>query len=178
MKVFFMIFVCLLILGCAGIPDGISPVDNFELNRYLGKWYEIARLDHSFERGLSEVTAEYSLRDDGKVTVNNRGFLKKDNKWKDAKGIAKIGRNKDEGYFKVSFFRPFYSSYIIFELDENYQYAFISGPSKSYLWLLSRTPEIDEKIKEKFVEKAKELGFDTDSLIFVEHSQKTEKIEK
>ena len=163
---FLMIFA---LSGCLGMPDGLRPVDNFELNRYLGTWYEIARLDHSFERGLSHVTAHYELQDDGSVSVTNRGFSITQNEWREAKGKAKFVNDPDEAYLKVSFFGPFYGSYVVFELDqENYQYAFVSGPNTSYLWLLSRTPTISQSIKDKFLNRASELGFETDKLIFVE----------
>ena len=157
----------MLLGGCTGLPEGVEPVSGFELNRYLGKWYEIARLDHSFERGLSHITAEYSLRDDGGVRVINRGFSASNNEWKQAEGKAYFVRGESEGYLKVSFFGPFYGSYIIFELDrEQYRYAFVSGPDKSYLWLLARTPQVPDELIERFVAKAKTLGFDTSSLIF------------
>jgi apolipoprotein D and lipocalin family protein len=160
----------ILLTGCTGLPEGVQPVDRFVLDRYLGKWYEIARLDHSFERGLERVTAEYSLRDDGGVRVINRGYSEKDKEWKEAEGKAYFVRGQDEGYLKVSFFGPFYGSYIIFELDDQgYQYAFVAGPDKSYLWLLSRSPDINKEIVERFVEQSAALGFDTDQLIFVQH---------
>jgi apolipoprotein D and lipocalin family protein len=160
----------ILLTGCTGLPEGVQPVDRFVLDRYLGKWYEIARLDHSFERGLDRVTAEYSLRDDGGVKVINRGYSGKDKEWKEAEGKAYFVRGQDEGYLKVSFFGPFYGSYVIFELDDQgYQYAFVAGPDKSYLWLLSRSPDINKEIVERFVQQSAALGFDTDQLIFVQH---------
>lgn len=153
------------------MPEGVVPVKNFNVSRYLGKWYEIARLDHSFERGLSNVTAEYELRSDDGINVINRGFLAEENKWKVAEGKAYFVGSRDEGHLKVSFFGPFYGSYIIFDLDqENYQYAFVSGYNTSYLWLLSRTPTVSEAVKERFVEKSKELGFDTNVLLFTEQN--------
>lgn len=153
------------------MPEGVVPVKNFNVSRYLGKWYEIARLDHSFERGLSNVTAEYELRSDDGINVINRGFLAEENKWKVAEGKAYFVGSRDEGHLKVSFFGPFYGSYIIFDLDqENYQYAFVSGYNTSYLWLLSRTPTVSEDVKERFVEKSKELGFDTNALLFTEQN--------
>lgn len=153
------------------MPEGIVPVKNFNVSRYLGKWYEIARLDHSFEHGLSNVTAEYELRCDDGINVINRGFLAEENKWKVAEGKAYFVGSRDEGHLKVSFFGPFYGSYIIFDLDqENYQYAFVSGYNTSYLWLLSRTPTVSEAVKKRFVEKSKELGFDTNALIFTEQN--------
>lgn len=145
----------------------MKPVENFQLESYLGKWHEIARLDHSFERGLSQVTAVYSLRDDGGLKVINRGYSAKENQWEEAEGKAYFVKEADQGYLKVSFFGPFYGSYIVFELDhENYQYSLVSGPDKSYLWVLARKPQIDEKIKNALVAKAAALGFDTSKLIY------------
>ncbi len=167
---FILTIMLLLLSGCLGTPEGVTPVHDFELNRYLGKWYEIARLDHSFERGLSRVSAAYSLREDGGVRVINRGFAEKENQWKQAEGKAYFVQSSDVGYLKVSFFGPFYGSYVIFELDkEKYQYAYVSGPNKSYLWLLARTPTIDQKIIDRFIKKSRHLGFNVDNLIFVKH---------
>ena len=164
------IVLVMLLMGCVGIPENVKPVDNFKLEKYLGKWYEIARLDHSFERGLSRVTADYSLRDDGGLRVLNRGYSAKENKWKEAEGKAYFVKNSDQGYLKVSFFGPFYGSYIVFELDhENYEYSLVCGPDKSYLWILARGPEIEEGLKDIFIAKAAALGFDTSKLIFVDH---------
>jgi apolipoprotein D and lipocalin family protein len=160
----------LLLTGCIGIPDNVQPVDNFQLEKYLGQWYEIARLDHSFERGLSQVTANYSLRDDGGVRVLNRGYSEKEKKWKEAEGKAFFVKRPDQGYLKVSFFGPFYGSYIVFELDhENYQYALVCGSDKSYLWILARSPEIKQDLKDMLIAIAAKVGFDTSKLIFVDH---------
>lgn len=162
----------LLLTGCLGMPKTVVPVENFELDRYLGKWYEIARLDHSFERGLEKVTAEYSLRDDGGVAVINRGYSVKDKEWQQAEGRAYFVDDTNLGYLKVSFFGPFYGSYVVFELDrENYQYAFVSGPNTSYLWLLSRTPQLDQGTIQKFKRLAGKHGFDIDTLIYVNHHE-------
>lgn len=160
----------ILLSGCMGIPKNVTPVDNFDLNKYLGKWYEIARLDHSFERGLNIVSATYTLREDGGVNVLNRGYLVADEKWSSAEGKAYFTKNPKTGHLKVSFFGPFYSSYVIFELSKKgYQYAFVSGYNKSYIWLLSRKPTIEDEIKHIFIERAKSIGFDTDKLLFIEH---------
>jgi apolipoprotein D and lipocalin family protein len=156
--------------GCTGLPPGVEPVTPFQLERYLGTWYEVARLDHSFERGLEQVTATYEMRPDGGVRVLNRGYSPKDGQWKTAEGKAYFVRQPDEGYLKVSFFGPFYGTYAVFELDhENYQYAFVAGPDTSYLWLLSRSRTVSEAVRKRFIERARELGFDTDQLIFVRH---------
>lgn len=158
----------LLLTACVGMPEGVKPVENFDLDRYLGKWYEIARLDHSFERGLEQVTAEYSLKDDGGVRVVNRGFSTSKGGWDEAEGKAYFVKEEDLGYLKVSFFGPFYGSYVIFELEEeSYSYAFISGPDTSYLWLLSREPTVDEEVMDKFRQRAASVGFDLDELILV-----------
>jgi len=159
--------------GCTGVPDNITPVSPFDINRYLGKWYEIARLDHSFERGMDDITAEYSLMPDGGVRVINSGYLHEDNKWKTAEGKAYLVGESDKGHLKVSFFGPFYGSYVIFELDkQDYQYAFITSYDKSYLWLLSRDPYISPDLMNRFVESAGELGFATDQLIYVSHDRR------
>lgn len=160
----------LLLAGCVGIPENVTPVEDFELARYLGRWYEIARLDHSFERGLSRVTAEYSLREDGGVRVVNRGYSEKEKEWKEAEGKAYFVGRADQGHLRVSFFGPFYGSYIVFELDrENYQYALVSGPDTSYFWILARRPEMEPGLKERLIAKAAARGFNTSGLIFVGH---------
>jgi apolipoprotein D and lipocalin family protein len=165
-----LIMLVLLLVGCVGIPDGVRPVTNFKAGKYLGKWYEIARLDNSFERDLTHITAEYSLYEDGSLKVVNRGYLPSENVWKEAEGKAYFVNEANEGYLKVSFFGPFYGSYIVFELDhENYQYALVSGPDKSYLWLLAREAKIKDEIKKVLIAKAASLGFETDKLIFVSH---------
>ena len=159
-----------LFTGCTGIPKNVEPVSGFELERYLGKWYEIARMDHSFERGLSRVTAEYSMREDGGVQVLNKGYSEAEDDWKDAEGKAYFVGDSATGHLKVSFFGPFYASYVVAMLDQqNYQYAFITGPDTDYLWLLARTPDVDETIRQSFVEFSQEKGFATEELIWVEH---------
>lgn len=164
------LWLTLFFTGCAGIPEQVKPIDNFRVQKYLGKWYEIARLDHSFERGLTRVTAEYGLREDGGLRVTNRGYSAKENRWKEAIGKAYFVDETDKGYLKVSFFGPFYGSYVIFDLDqENYQYSLVCGPDTSYLWILARTPEIEAAVKNRLVAKAASLGFDTSKLIYVAH---------
>jgi apolipoprotein D and lipocalin family protein len=164
-------FFALFIIGCTGLPQGVKPVENFQAKRYLGKWYEIARLDHSFERGLNNVTAYYSLRSDGGIRVLNRGYSEAKREWKTAKGKAYFVGDSDKGHLKVSFWGPFYGSYVIIALDhENYQYSLVCGPDRDYLWLLSRSPAMDEKIKNELIDRASELGFDTSKLIIVSHN--------
>jgi apolipoprotein D and lipocalin family protein len=163
------VVLALLLTGCVRVPEGVKPVADFKLERYLGKWYEIARMDHSFERGLTHVTAEYSLRDDGGVGVVNRGFSQSKNVWKEAQGKAYFVEGPHSGFLKVSFFGPFYGSYVVFELDrENYGYSLVCGPDRSYLWILARKPELSPEVRERLVAKAGALGFDTSRLIWVD----------
>lgn len=164
-----LIISIMTLMSCSSMPSNIVPVSNFELQRYMGKWYEIARLDHRFERGLNGVTATYSIEVNGTVRVENRGFSSKDQEWKTAVGKAKIAKDPELGYLKVSFFGPFYGPYVIFNLDtKNYQYAYVTSGQK-YLWFLSRTPDVSEEMKEDFIDTAKKYGYETDNLIFVKH---------
>jgi len=157
----------LLLAGCTGIPDGVDVVDDFDLARYLGTWYEVARLDHGFERGLSHVTASYSLRPDGGVRVVNRGFNGSD--WEETVGKAYFIGDSDMGRLKVSFFGPFYGAYNVIALDEDYRHALVAGPDRSYLWILARHPELPPDTLEAIVSHARALGFPVDELIYVSH---------
>lgn len=164
-----LLVVCLLISSCLSVPDGVAPIQNFELDRYLGRWYEVARLDHSFERGLEAVTANYSLREDGGIRVINSGRDINSGELQQAEGRAYFVDKSNIGHLKVSFFGPFYGSYVIFELDQiDYQYAFVAGNSTDYLWLLARTPAVSEAVLSNFKQKASKYGFNTDDLIFVQ----------
>jgi len=170
--------VCLLALlavlvsGCLGVPQGAEPVRGFELNRYLGEWYEIARLDHSFERGLTNVTAQYSLRDDGGVRVVNRGFKAADDQWDEAVGKAYFVDDPAIGKLKVSFFGPFYGAYNVIALDQrDYQWSLVAGPDTNYLWILSRSPQLEKDVYDELVAKAASLGFDTGALIVVDQAK-------
>jgi len=162
-----------LLPGCAQAPKGVTIVSDFDLNRYLGTWYEIARLDHFFERGLVNVTAEYSLRDDGGVKVVNRGFDPKKAEWREAVGKAYLADKRSVGRLKVSFFWPFYAPYNIIALDrEGYTYAMVCSGNTSYLWILSRTPTLESAIRDRLIAGAKDWGFDTNDLIFVTQQQR------
>ncbi|PSF13162.1 lipocalin family protein [Marinobacter shengliensis] len=172
MKPFALLTTLLLLLaGCTGLPKGIEPVTGFDQNRYLGTWYEIARLDHSFERGLNQVTAEYTLNDDGSIKVINRGYSEEKGEWKEAQGRAKFVGDSNVGHLKVSFFGPFYASYVVFGLDDDYTTAYITGYNRNYLWLMSRTPEVSEEVLETFMERAEAEGFELGELIVVEQSR-------
>lgn len=160
-----------LLAACISAPDGVQPVTGFDAGRYLGTWYEIARLDHSFERGLTRVTAQYRRRDDGGLEVINRGWSESEQRWKQAEGKAYFVQAPDIGHLKVSFFGPFYGAYVVFELDrQDYRYALVSGPDRSYLWLLARSPTLDAATRDRLVARAATLGFDTAQLIFVDQS--------
>ena len=165
---FLLVLLVLLPLSTlAKMPEGASVVTDFSLERYLGTWYEIARLDHRFERGLTQVTANYSMRDDGGVRVLNRGYKEKKSKWSDAEGKAYFVDEADIGRLKVSFFGPFYGAYNIIALEpENYSYALVIGNSTKYMWILAREPMLEPVVLESLLSKARKLGFDTDELIY------------
>jgi apolipoprotein D and lipocalin family protein len=162
-------FVAMLCAACTGIPEGIEPVGEFEADRYLGRWYEIARLDHSFERGLTRVTADYERQDDGGISVVNRGYDRARGEWREARGRAYFLGDPAVASLKVSFFGPFYGGYHVIALDrKEYRWALISGPSRSFLWVLARTPTLPDATLEALVSRAAELAFPTEDLIFVD----------
>ena len=167
-KVILIMLLSFLFGGCSGIPSGLKAVDNFEVEKYLGTWYEIARLDHSFERGLTNVSATYTLRNDGGINVLNKGYNPAKDKWSQAKGKAYFVKDKATGRLKVTFFWPFYGGYNIINIDkEGYSYALVCGPNRSYLWILAREKSLDKNIIDNLIEVATKSGFKTDSLIFV-----------
>lgn len=168
-KNLFLVGCIALLAACSGVPDGIEPVENFDANSYLGTWYEVARLNHPFEAGLSNVTATYSFNADGSIKVINRG-LDEEGSFDDIEGRATFAGAEDIGHLKVSFFGPFAASYVVFELGESYDYAFVTGFNKEYLWLLSRTPTVSDELKNSFLSLAAEKGYKTDELIFVDQS--------
>lgn len=157
--------------GCTGIPEGVVPVNDFDIKRYLGKWYEIARFDHSFERGLTHVEATYELREDGGINVINRGYNAVENNYQEATGKAYFIDDNNVGRLKVSFFGPFYNGYNVIALDqENYSWSLISGPNRKYLWILARERTLAPNIVERLVSIAAEYGYATDALIFVDQT--------
>lgn len=160
----------LLLSACTTVPDGVTPVRGFEAERYLGAWYEIARLDHSFERGLSRVTATYTEREDGLIGVLNRGYQADDEQWDEAQGTAKFVTDADTAHLGVSFFGPFRFSYVVFALDPEYQWAYVTGYNRKYLWLLSRTPQVSAQRRADFIAQARTLGYATEELIWVEQA--------
>ncbi|MDO5509257.1 MAG: lipocalin family protein [Weeksellaceae bacterium] len=166
----FVVLLALVPSACVNIPDNVQAVQNFDSEKYLGKWYEIARLDHRFERDLHEVTAEYSLKDNGNINVLNQGYNIKSNKWKSAEGRGKSVGSDTEGRLKVSFFGPFYSGYNIIELDDDYQHALVIGSETDYAWILAREPQISEEVKNRYVQRLASIGVNTAELIWVEHN--------
>ena len=162
-KIFLMAFVVSLFSACDASDIDNSTVKSVDLNRYLGSWYEIAKYNHVFERGLDYAMANYTLREDGKIDVLNTGI--KDGRAKDAKGIAKT--TNIPGLLKVSFFGPFYSDYRIMMLDADYQYVLVGGSNDKYLWILSRTPQLDDATKTLILAEANRRGYDTSKLIWV-----------
>lgn len=163
----FSLLILTALSACTGMPDGVEPVTGFDKSRYLGTWHEIARLDHSFERDLVDVTAEYSLRDDGAVRVINSGTDSETGERKVAEGHAKFVGDDGTAHLKVSFFGPFYGSYIVFELDPDYRYAFVAGYNTNYLWLLARETNVSEDIRKRFTDRAGDLGFAVDDLVWL-----------
>lgn len=162
----FAALAALLLCSCVSVPEGLQPVRGFEAQRYLGRWHEVARLDHRFERGLVQVTAEYAQREDGGIRVRNRGWDCEDQQWSEAEGRAYFTGARDVGQLKVSFFRPFYSGYNILVLDPDYRYAMVAGDNRSYLWILAREPQLPEAELKALLARAQEFGFATSQLIF------------
>lgn len=152
--------------ACVKVPPGITPVENFEGERYLGTWYEIARMDNRFERGLYNVTATYSNNPNGTIKVENRGYKLSDEEWKSATGKAKFVEDPDVGHLKVAFFGPFYASYVVYDLGEDYDYAFVTGMNKDFLWLLARTPTVPDDLVERFKTQAIADGYNMDKMVF------------
>ncbi|MCJ7935179.1 MAG: lipocalin family protein [Chryseobacterium sp.] len=154
-----------------GIPKGATAVNNFDVKKYLGRWYEIARFDYRFEKNMDNVTAEYSENPDGTIKVDNKGYHYVKKEWKESVGEARFVKDKTEARLKVAFFKPFWASYNVIDIDKDYQYALVAGSSLKYLWILSRTTTIPESIRQRFIEKAKKIGYQTDELIWVKHNQ-------
>lgn len=157
--------------GCVSVPQGVTPVSGFDLDRYLGRWYEIARLDHGFERGLTNVTATYSLNEDGSVRVANRGFDAGSCEYDEQIGRATFVGDPSVASLGVSFFGPFEGGYHVIELAPDYSYAVVSGPTKDYFWVLSRSPRMSEARLDRILDEAAANGYPIQSeIIIVDHS--------
>jgi len=164
-------FIMTGLFSCASIPKGAVAVTPFVKEKYLGRWYEIARMDFKFEKGLNNTTAEYSLNANGTIRVKNQGYHFKTGKWKQAIGKAKFVGDEHTAMLKVSFFGPFYSGYNVIAIDEAYRYALVAGKNLKYLWILSRETSIPADIKEKFLRTAGQLGYKTADLLWVIHDR-------
>lgn len=152
------------------IPKGARAVKPFDSKRYLGKWYEIARLDFKYEKNLNNVTATYSEKDNGQIQVDNRGYDTVKKEWKQSIGKAKLVKGPDEGRLKVSFFGPFYAGYNVIAIDADYQYALVAGNNLKYLWILSRTSSMPESVKNSYLAQAEKLGYRTSDLVWTAHN--------
>jgi len=152
-------------------PEGLQAVTPFDAQRYQGTWYEIARLDHSFERNMMDVSARYTVQTDGSVQVINRGFNTVKNEWKEAVGKALFTGDTDRGSLKVSFFGPFYGGYHVVALDPNYRWSMVVGPDRDYLWILARDKQIDPALKAQLLSQAQTFGLPTEKLIWVTHTR-------
>jgi apolipoprotein D and lipocalin family protein len=157
--------------SCSTIPDGVIAVKPFDKEKYLGKWFEIARFDFRFERNLNNTTAEYSMNDDGTIKVDNRGYNYVKKEWKQAVGKAKFVGDGQAAMLKVSFFGPFYAGYNVIAIDPEYKYALVCGNNLDYLWILSRETTIPDAIRQQYLSAAQKFGFDTSKLIWVEHDR-------
>jgi apolipoprotein D and lipocalin family protein len=162
-----------LLAGCSSTqpPQGITPVTPFDLARYEGRWYEAARLDHSFERGMTDVSATYQRQSDGSVRVLNRGFDTAKSDWREAVGKALFTGDATTASLKVSFFGPFYGGYHVAALDAQYQWALVVGPDRSYCWILSRSKQLAPAVREQLIARVQALGIDTQAFIWVTHER-------
>jgi apolipoprotein D and lipocalin family protein len=168
-----MLLVLALLVGCGSTapPPGITAVAPFDAERYQGRWYELARLDHRFERGLTDVSAQYSLKPDGGVRVINRGYDVEDQRWREAEGRAVFTGPSTTGSLKVSFFGPFYGGYHVAALDPEYRWAIVVGPDRDYCWILARDKRVNADTREMLATRVRDLGIDDDALIWVTHER-------
>jgi apolipoprotein D and lipocalin family protein len=158
--------------SCASIPKGATAVTPFDKEKYLGKWYEIARLDFRFERNLNNTTAQYSLNENGSIRVDNQGYNTVKEEWTRAIGKAKFAGDENTAMLKVSFFGPFYAGYNVIALDNEYKYALVAGENLKYLWILSRETTIPDDIKESYLKIAGKIGYNITDLLWIEHDMK------
>jgi apolipoprotein D and lipocalin family protein len=173
-RLFVLLLASLIGLGACSTtpPEGMTAVTPFDIKRYAGKWYEVARLDHSFERGLSDVSATYSQKADGSLEVINRGYDSKQGDWRQATGLALFTGDPNRASLKVSFFGPFYGGYHVIALDkQNYRWAMVVGPDRDYLWILSRDRQLPADVREQLLRQARELGIDVEQLIWVKQTR-------
>ena len=168
---FIYVLLSLLVLGllsCSSKKE-LETVDSLDLNSYSGGWYEIAKLPNRFEKNLKCITATYTVQEDGKIEVFNRGYNTKTLKWEEITGKAKVANASKPGEIKVSFFGPFYGDYYVIDLAEDYSTALVGSPSRKYLWILSRKQDVDTSIVKRLLSKAQELSFDTSKVEMTVH---------
>ena len=165
LRLFFSFCTLFFLLGCSQKYPPLQTVENLDLKQYTGKWYEIARFEHFFEEGCKNVSASYSLNEDGTIKVINRCTMIKDNTKKEAHGVA-YATDQSNSKLKVSFFRPFYGDYWVIDLADDYSHALVGAPSREYLWILSRTKSIDPSTKESLLGTISARGFDASNLIW------------
>jgi apolipoprotein D and lipocalin family protein len=158
-----------LFLFSCGSSRQLATVEKLDLNQYSGTWYEIARLPNSFETGLECITATYTIMENGKVEVLNKGWNEEDNEWKSVKGSAKRPNEQKPGELKVTFFWPFYGAYYVMWIDDDYNYALVGHPNRKYLWILARNPICDESVLERMKAHATDEGFEVDKMVWVMH---------
>ena len=161
----------IFVSSCVEVPEGITPVSGFKLDKYMGKWYEIARLDHRYERHFNRVSVEYSLNNNGDVLIKKKGYMPMHTEWREKEGKATLAGDTDQGFLKVSYIFALWEPYVIFKLDPDYEWAYVCGKDRTSLWLLARTPEVNSEIREDFIEEASRLNFDTSQLNFVHQSE-------
>lgn len=149
------------------VPQGVEPVGNFDVERYTGKWYEVARIEHRFEKNLVRTRAEYSLEADGSLRVKNRGFSPGKRVWKEVTGRAQFLGGPSIASLKVAFFGPVYTGYHVVALDEDYRWAMVIGDSLDYFWILSRTTELPSGVRHRLLKQARALGVDMDKVLWV-----------
>ena len=159
-----------IVISSANIPEKATVVKPFDQQKYLGTWHEIARLDYKWEKNLDNVTAT-SLKENGDIRVDNKGYNTKKNKWQQSIGKAKPVSDPNEGKLKVSFFGPFYSGYNVIAIDKDYKYALVAGDNTKYLWILSREKTIPENVKKEYLKKAEDIGYNTGNLVWVKHDK-------
>ncbi|SEA36274.1 apolipoprotein D and lipocalin family protein [Arachidicoccus rhizosphaerae] len=154
-------------------PRKAEPIKDFDLYNYLGNWYEIARLDHRFEKHMTNVMASYSVNEDGNIRIINSGYQAKKDKWEKVEAVGKFRGSEHEGALKVSFFTPIYEGYNIISIDDNYKYALIAGRNLEYLWILSREKSIPQNIKNNYLKLAELIGYNISKLTWVRHDKQS-----
>ena len=160
--------ILIFLSGCATKPLNINPIQNFDVNKYMGRWYEIARIDSFLKDGMDYVYSDYHLDKDGTISVLSSGLKAGDSTREYVEGEADLAKGRKTGFLEISFIRPFYSDYIVFKVDGDYQYSYVGGSDKNHIWLFSKTPTVPEDIREDFLARANSLGYDVTKLVWVQ----------